>query len=288
MTTCPKCNTFRIKKYGKRKNKRGIFQRFRCKSCRTCFIDDDFLHMQTPKKAVSFAIRMRTKTTLSCKQIMEEVEKLFGIKRCATAIYYWLKKFLHLFDVVNELSLQGISKRLHMDYTYLTINGEDAYFWGVKCPATGIIVGWCLSLTRKGEYARKVLRGARHHFTPTYELEELVTDGEQSFPRAIWEVFDHSVKHYRYKGFRDKKNNNTIEELWRFKNYIPQFRSFEQAEQFFRIWVAMYNLRKSEQLRKSQEACELMKMIKICQFFREVWQPTFEDNHPNPFNKLYM
>lgn len=96
-----------------------------------------------------------------------------------------------------------------------------------------------------------------------YDLEklEIVSDGEQSFPRAIWEVFEHSAKHYRYKGFKDKKNNNLIEELWRFKNYIPEFRTVEQAKRFFTIWVAFYNIEKSTQVRESDETSKMEKII---------------------------
>jgi len=170
-----------------------------------------------------------------------------------------------MFAAINEIPLYGISKRLHMDHTELSINGEKAYFWGVLCPDTRLIVGWHLSDSKEFEHARTVLRKAKHRFPIGYELEEMVTDGEQSFPRAIWEVFDHSVKHYRYKGFVDKKNNNMIETLWRFKNNIPTFRTIEQTNRFFNIWVAMYNMKKSRHVSESYEAHKLIQTVEIVQ-----------------------
>jgi len=64
MTTCPECGTFRLWKYGIRKNKRSIFQKYRCKDCKRQFINDDFLWMQTPKEAVSTAVRLKTKSSM--------------------------------------------------------------------------------------------------------------------------------------------------------------------------------------------------------------------------------
>ncbi len=263
MTTCPKCGTFRIKKYGFRKNKRGVFQKFKCKSCKKQFIDDNFLWMQTPKEAVSTAVRLKTKSSMSAELVMEEIEKIYGIKRCSSLVFVWIDKYSEMFEIINNMPLYGISKRLHMDHTELSINGEKAYFWGVLCPHTRLIVGWHLSMSKEFENAKEVLRKAKNRFPIGYELEEMVTDGENSFPRAIWEVYDHSVRHYRYKGFVDKKNNNTIETLWNFTNFIPKFCSYEQAKKFFTIWVALYNMKRSRQLAESREACKIMQTIKI-------------------------
>jgi len=263
MTTCPECMSFRIWKYGIRKNKRGTFQKFRCKDCKRQFIEDDFLWMQTIKEAVSAAVRLKTKSSMSAEIVMEEIEKIYGIKRCSSIVFLWIKKYSEMFSVINHMPLYGISKRLHMDHTEITINGEKAYFWGVLCPTTRLIVGWHLSMSKEFDNAKKVLWNAKERFPVGYELKEMVTDGEQSFPRAIWEVFEHSVKHYRYKGFRDKKNNNTIETLWNFTNFIPKFCSFEQAKKFFTIWVALYNIKRSRQLAESYEAYKITQMIKI-------------------------
>jgi len=50
MTTCRFCRSIYTIKYGIRKNKRGIFQKYRCKLCKKQFIDDDFLRMQARRK----------------------------------------------------------------------------------------------------------------------------------------------------------------------------------------------------------------------------------------------
>ena len=262
MTTCPECGTFRLWKYGFRKNKRGNFQKFRCKSCKTQFIDDDFLWMQTPKEVVAFAIR-HWRRGYRPSWIVEEIEIVFGIKRSVYALFYWVKKLLPLFKAINDMPLCGISQRLHWDYTYLKINGEDAYLWALKDIIKKCTVGWIITTTRGLEDAKAFLRAASQHFPVSYQLKEIVSDGEQSFPRAIWETFDHSVKHYRYKGFKDKKNNNLIEELWRLKNHIPEFRTIEQANRFFTIWFAFYNIKKCREVKETSQTYKLRNMIKI-------------------------
>lgn len=240
-----------------------MFQKYRCKFCKKQFIDDDFLYMQTPKEVIAFAIRLWSKG-LSPASIVEEIKFVYKLERSETCVYLWVKKYQPLFESINDMPLYGISKRLHWDYTYLKINGEDAYLWALKCPITKLIVGWTITTTRNIEDAKKSLREAKRHFPVSYELEEIVSDGEPSFPRAIWEVFDHDVEHYRYKGFVDKKNNNMIETLWRFKDNTPTFRTLEQAKRFFTIWVAMYNIKKSQHVSESKEAYKLIKTVEIC------------------------
>lgn len=262
MTTCPDCRSIRTWKYGNRKNKRGFFQKFRCKDCGLQFIDDDFLGMQTPKEVVAFAIRLWSKG-LSPASIVEEIRLVYRLERSEACVYFWAEKYQPLFEAVNHMPLYGISKRLHWDYTYIKINGEDAYLWALKCPETKVIVGWILTTTRNLNDAKASLREAKRRFPVSYCLEEIVTDGEPSFPRAIWEVFDHGVEHYRYKGFVDKKNNNMIETLWRFKDSIPHFRTLEQANRFFMIWVALYNMKKSRHVSESTEAYRLAQAIEI-------------------------
>lgn len=260
---CCYCNSSRVWKYGIRKNKRGLFQKYKCKDCKKQFIDDDFLHMQTRKEVVAFAIRLWRKG-LSLTWIAEEIRIVYGVNRNPTVVCFWVKRFIQLFEAVNALPLLGISKRLHFDYTYLKIGGEDAYLWALKCPETKLIAGWIITTTRSLDDAKSALCAAKRNFLPGYRLEEIVTDGEQSFPRAIWEVFDHDVEHYRYKGFVDKKNNNMIETLWRFKDHTPQFRTPAQAIRFFTIWVAVYNIKKSREVSQSYAAYKLAKIIEIC------------------------
>ena len=266
MTTCPECMSFRIKKYGWRKNKRGLFQKYKCKSCGKQFIDDDFLWMQTPKEVVAFAIRL-WRRGLRPSWIVQEIRIVYRIERSVYALFYWIKKFLDLFKFINNIPLVGISERLHWDYTYIKISGKDAYLWVLKDSLKKFVVGWIITTTKTLKDAKASLFAAKKHFLPNYQLKEIVSDGEQSFPRAIWEVFNHAVKHYRYKGFRDKKNNNLIEELWRLKNHIPEFRTIEQAERFFTIWVAFYNVEKSLQARKIEMISNLEKIT--------IFQPIF-------------
>lgn len=218
--------------------------------------------MQTPKEIVAFAIRL-WKKGVKPSEIVEEIWIVYRIKRSVYALFYWVKKFLNLFEAINDIPLIGISLRLHWDYTYLKINGENAYFWALKDSIKKAIVGWIITTTRNLDDAKASLREAKRRLPPSYDLDEMeiVTDGEQSFPRAIWEIFGHGTKHYRYKGFKDKKNNNLIEELWRVKNRTPEFRTIEQAIRFFTIWVAFYNIKKLKHVSESYEVYKLSEMI---------------------------
>ncbi len=76
-STCPECKSFRIWKYGIRRNKRGEFQKFRCKDCSRQFIDDDFLGMQTRREIVAFAIR-HWNYGYPPSRIFQEIEIVYG------------------------------------------------------------------------------------------------------------------------------------------------------------------------------------------------------------------
>ena len=221
--------------------------------------------MQTPKRAVAFAIRLWRRGNRP-SWIVQELEIEYGIKRSVYALFYWVKRFVGMFKAIESLPLFGISKRLHWDYTYIKINGKDAYLWALKDAMKKCVVGWIIT-TRNLEDAKASLNAAKQRFPATYRLKEIVSDGEQSFPRAVWEVFNHEVVHYRYKGFVDKKNNNLIEELWRLKNHIPEFRTLEQANRFFTIWFAFYNIEKSKNVKESYETWRLQKVINFGHVF---------------------
>lgn len=264
MTKCPNCGYYRVYKYGKRINKRGTFQKYKCRNCKRQFIDDDFLWMQTTKEVVSTALRLFTKSSMSKEDILEELEKIFGVVRSVGSLYYWKEKFLPLFVAINSLPHSGLSESLRFDYTYVKnvkIYGENVYFWTMRCPVTKVIVGWLLSTSRKIEDAKKAFRAAKRRFSVGYWPGEIVTDKEPSFPRAIWEVFNHRVKHYQYKGFVDEKNNNAMETVYRFKKRMPEFRSFREAYGFFQMWVARYNIKRSKKLADSEQAYELRKTL---------------------------
>ena len=273
---CPYCNSCSYK-YGWRKNKRGTFQKYKCKNpyCGIQFIDDDFLGMQTKKEVVSTALRLRQKG-LSREEIVEELWKIYKVKRSPESVRYWEKRFSKLFEELDKKLLEDISPKLHEDHTQLKINGMRAYLYLMKCGMTGLIVSWFLSLTKDIEAVKKFKWKAKHKFTPTYRLKEIISDCEKTFRRGTIEVFGHGVKHYCYKGLKDKKNNNTIEREFRLKEKLPQFRSFEQAERFFSMLFSVKNAKKSENLKRSTEVYEISKILDI---FYKIYHASFTMCH---------
>jgi len=55
------------------------------------------------------------------------VEKIFGIKRHANTIAYWVKKSYVIFCRLNSAVIKGLSKVLHFDHTQIKINGKKAF-----------------------------------------------------------------------------------------------------------------------------------------------------------------
>lgn len=240
MTLCRFCGSRHLWKYGLRKIKRGTFQKFRCKSCGRQFIDDDFLGMQTPKEVVASALRWR-RHGFSRQIVSREIMSVYKIERHETAVQYWEKRFAALFMSLNRAVLFALGALLFFDHTELKISGKKAYFYALRCAVLGVIVGWFLGCTKEQRSADECLRNGQRRMSPVYWPEKIVTDGEAALRAAVNKVFSHRVKHYRYKGFKDKTNNNSVEQMFRFKKRVPEFRSFAQAKCFFEMFVYSYN-----------------------------------------------
>ena len=241
---CPQCGST-VWKYGIRENKRGSFQRYRCRNryCGAQFIDDDFLGMQTPKEAVAHALRLRAKG-LPRAEAMDELEKENHVKRHPNSLQYWEKKFAEAFRELNRKGFEAVSSRMHFDHTQIKINGQKGYCFALKDACLKILVGWYIALSKETCNAKEALRDANRKMPVKFDLEEIVIDGESTLRRAINEVFHHRVAPYRYKGFVDRKNNNLVENLFKFKERIPRFRSLERARDFIEIWAYVYNAKR--------------------------------------------
>lgn len=91
---CPNCklSTY-VVKVGKRKNKYGTKQKFRCNKCWTWFVQNDaFWHRKYPKEIIVEACSCY-KRGMSFKETAEHLNEYKGTKVVGSTIFYWIKDY---------------------------------------------------------------------------------------------------------------------------------------------------------------------------------------------------
>ena len=90
---CPKCNASDIVLRGKRYNKSGVKQLYRCNDCRSTFVEPDgFERMRHKKEDIVRAIHQH-EDGLSLFQVQNHLWQHDGVKVTRKTISDWDKKF---------------------------------------------------------------------------------------------------------------------------------------------------------------------------------------------------
>lgn len=90
---CPKCGASDIVKRGKRKNKSGVKQLYRCNECRKIFVEPDgFERMRYKSKTIVRAVHMH-EDGLSLSKVQNHLWQHDGVKVTRAAIANWIKKY---------------------------------------------------------------------------------------------------------------------------------------------------------------------------------------------------
>lgn len=91
--SCPKCQSNKISKRGKRHNQSGIKQLYLCNNCNRKFVEvDGFERMRHNKKDVVRAIHLHNKG-LSLFDVKDHLWQHDGVKVSREAIREWIKKY---------------------------------------------------------------------------------------------------------------------------------------------------------------------------------------------------
>lgn len=90
---CPNCHAFDIVKRGKRYNKSGIKQLYRCNKCRSVFVEPDgFERMRFKKEKIVRAIHMH-EDGLSLSKVKTHLWQHDNVKVTRWTISEWTKKY---------------------------------------------------------------------------------------------------------------------------------------------------------------------------------------------------
>ncbi len=198
--------------------------------------------MRHPKEQVYSAVEIRHEG-LTLKKTKKVVSNAFKIPiKAVSSVWRWCKRFAK----DDKQTIYGLSDLLHVDETEIELyDGEKAWWWGVKDPATKKFVATHVSKTRNLASARFLFWEARRRFPVGYWPKVIRTDGWPGYRRAIFEVFGPEVKHDKFLSFKSHSNNE-IENAWRMKKWFPRFRDIEFGRIHTRHVISEFNAEKDK------------------------------------------
>jgi transposase-like protein len=150
----------------------------------------------------------------------------------------WEARFAPLLaDQVRRRRRGRIGRCWYVDETYIKVGGRWCYLYRA-IDRNGHLVDSMLSPKRDMAGAQRFFRSAQT--AAGRRPEQVTTDGHNSYPRAIAEVFGKKVKHRcsRYKNNRIEQDHRGIKQ-----RYYPTlgFKSFRSAQRFCRSFDELRN-----------------------------------------------
>ncbi len=213
VTSCIKCHSEDIEKFGIRRNKNTAIQRFRCRSCRKTFsLNLGFEKMRNNPKAITTAMQLyfsgeslrNTKLAL----------KMMGVSVSHVTIYKWIGKYVRLMNNYLERITPQVSGVWRTDEMYVKFSGKMNYVFAMMDDETRYWIAQQVAEHKGTSDVTPMFRDA----VETTEKKPflLISDGARNFDEAFHkEYYSNKLdcKHIRHISLKGDKNNNKMERL---------------------------------------------------------------------------
>jgi transposase-like protein len=210
---CPQCGSASIIGFGKRHNKYGEIQRYRCKDCKKRFsINLGFERMKASPQIITSAMQLYF-TGESLRNVMQFL-KLQGVKVSHVTVFKWINKYVALMNgYLEKVQTQvQVSDTWRADELYVKIKGDMKYLFAILDDETRFWIAQEVAETKYSHDARHVFQTAIK--TMGMKPNTLITDGLQAYNEAyrrlIYQQHKHT-KHVRHITLRGTHNNNKME-----------------------------------------------------------------------------
>src|SRR3954453_11088872 len=190
---CPHCQSPRLQKL-KRTTELG-YAAFRCGACRRKCNErtgTPFNFLELPTDIVFEIVLCRLRYKLSLRDL-PEMYLLRGFEFTHEAVRDWEERFAPLLAEHMRRKRKGkVGRRWYVDETYLKVKGKWCYLYRA-IDRDGNLVDSMLSATRD-------MAAAQRFFQKTLSVaqeapQQVTTDGNDSYPRAIREILGTDVQH---------------------------------------------------------------------------------------------
>jgi len=210
---CIFCQSDKIVKDGVRRNKCGVIQKFRCRSCGKYFtVNIGFERMKHNPQGITTAMQLYFSGE-SLRNTARSL-KLVGVEVCHKTIYNWIQKYIGLMEKYLAQITPQVSDTWRADELYVKIRGDMKYLFALMDDETRFWIAQEVADTKYTHDARELLRLGKEIAQKTPAT--LITDGLQSYHDAYlkeyWTVRkDTQTRHVREIKISGEVHNNKME-----------------------------------------------------------------------------
>lgn len=213
--SCSFCHSKNIKKYGIRKNKHTVIQRFLCVDCHKTFsMNLGFEKMKHNPKGITTAMQLYFSGE-SLRNVSKSL-KLLGMDVTHQTIYNWIKKYTNLMNKYLEKIVPQVGDAWRADEIYVKIRGDLKYVFAMMDDETRYWIAQEVADRKDGHDASGLLRKSKQ--VTGMKPKVFITDGLGSYAEAYQKEFwtvkrETRTLHIRHIHLQGDYNNNKMERL---------------------------------------------------------------------------
>jgi transposase-like protein/rubredoxin len=247
---CPNCKSDKLIQKGKRKNKSGSKQKYKCLVCGAFFVLDPTKGIKGNARMVCLVLDMYYKGN-SLRDIQDTLYKNFGLKLHHETVRRWINRFMSRINDYTSTLKPQTSERIHIDEQSVQIGKENEWCWNILDNKTRFLLANQITKSRFINDARRIMQKAKPYLSqkPT----EIATDKGKFYPKAIRREF--MIGWHRIHGLNvqdesllhatSKMDNQIIERYhatFRERDKVIRGQKNEKgAERYIKNWRTFYN-----------------------------------------------
>ena len=208
---CPYCGSEETVMKGLRYNKAGAVRLRLCKKCNKRFKDGLIAESKGANitlALIAFDLHFKA---MSLRDIKNHLWQIYGIDKPVSTLHRWIVKLTGTMQEALSNFKPEVGNKWLADETFLKVNGNMRYLWNIMDYETRIHI---VSILTEGRGAKEALNVIKEAIQVTGKNpEKLVSDGLQSYSKALSKLQNSGIKHISNVGLTSKEDNNRIERL---------------------------------------------------------------------------
>jgi len=259
--TCHYCNSAKVSKFGKRKNK----QRFKCETCGKTFVENpEFKGLSVKPETIVLTLDLFFKG-LSLRKIQSTLKQFHKVEVSHETIRYWKNRFMKQINSYLEDKKPELKGNWHTDETKVKSKKKWLWVWNTIDKETRFLLASNVSEDRSMNSTRTHFQQARENnsnIKPNY----VITDGLGTYPRALKKEF-HTIRgrlttregtrHIRSVGFYKnqliERHHSTQKERIKIMRGLADRKSLERHTKDYRTY---YNFVRENQALENKTPAE--------------------------------
>jgi len=253
LPTCAYCNSLKVVKFGKRKNK----QRFKCETCNKTFVaNPEFKGISVKPKAVVMCLDLYFKG-LSLRKIQSTLKEFYSVSVTHETIRQWKNRFMKQINDYTEQFKPELKENWHTDEMKVKSKKKWLWVWNTISEDSKFLMACSVTQERSVQETREHFQKAKEN-NGEAKPPFITTDGMQGYRRAINKEF-HTMRkktqHLRSVGFYKnqlvERTNGTQRERLKVFRGLADKKSVERHTRDYRTY---YNFVREHQGLKTTPA----------------------------------